>query len=65
MEFSRSSAEPGDAINLRVTTDPNSLVNVLAVDQSVILLKTGNDITQKDVSLRCILASFFVLSIDL
>ena len=52
MDFSRSSAEPGDDINLLVTTDPNSLVNVLAVDQSVILLKSGNDVTQKDV--RCL-----------
>ena len=42
--------EPGDNITLQITTDPLSQVHLLAVDQSVLLMQTGNDITQGDVS---------------
>jgi len=51
MSFDRSQAEPAENVSLEIRTDPNSLVNVLAVDQSVLLLATGNDVTQTDVRL--------------
>ena len=35
---------------MRVTAATDSLVGLLAVDQSVLLLAGGNDITQADVS---------------
>uniref|UniRef100_A0A1A9W1S6 TEP1-F n=1 Tax=Glossina brevipalpis TaxID=37001 RepID=A0A1A9W1S6_9MUSC len=37
-------AKPGQEITLNVKTDPNSYVGLLGVDQSVLLLKSGNDI---------------------
>jgi CD109 antigen len=40
------SVEPGKAVDISVKAKPNSYVGVLGVDQSVLLLKTGNDITQ-------------------
>ncbi|XP_067661520.1 CD109 antigen-like [Haliotis asinina] len=45
----KTSAQPGESVNVQVTADPQSLVNLLAVDQSVLLLKSGNDITQSEV----------------
>ena len=49
VEFSRSMAEPSKKINLTVKADPGSKVNILAVDKSVLLLKSGNDITKDQV----------------
>ncbi|XP_071088378.1 CD109 antigen-like [Haliotis cracherodii] len=49
ISMDKTSAQPGDSVNVQVTADPESLVNLLAVDQSVLLLKSGNDITQSQV----------------
>lgn len=46
---SREEAKPGQEVELTVKTKPNSFVGLLGVDQSVLLLKTGNDITNKEV----------------
>ncbi|KAI6203725.1 hypothetical protein M3Y94_00589600 [Aphelenchoides besseyi] len=43
----RTSAEPGDPVKFTVKADPDSYVGLLAVDQSVLLLKSGNDITKE------------------
>lgn len=40
-------AKPGQEVELKVKTDPDSYVGLLGVDQSVLLLKSGNDL-QKD-----------------
>ena len=42
-------AEPGESALIRVKTAPNSFVGMLAMDQSLLLLKSGNDITESDV----------------
>lgn len=47
--FDQSTAEPAENVTLQISTDPFSLVSLLAVDQSVLLLATGNDVTQEDV----------------
>ncbi|XP_021378251.1 CD109 antigen-like isoform X3 [Mizuhopecten yessoensis] len=49
IRFDKTKAQPGEGINVDVTADPNSIVNLLAVDQSVLLLKSGNDITPAEV----------------
>ncbi|MCP9264379.1 Antigen-like protein [Dirofilaria immitis] len=41
-----TTAEPGDSIKYTVKADPDSYCALLAVDQSVLLLKSGNDITK-------------------
>ncbi|GBM39099.1 CD109 antigen [Araneus ventricosus] len=41
--------KPGAPVNVTVSTRPNALVGLLGIDQSVLLLKTGNDITKNDV----------------
>lgn len=53
LTMDRQSAEPGERVKLKVKADPNSYVGLLAVDQSVLLLKSGNDITKEMV--RCFL----------
>ncbi|KAL5012797.1 hypothetical protein ScPMuIL_011348 [Solemya velum] len=50
LSFDRAEAEPGDNISLAITADPQSVVNLLAVDQSVMILGTGNDVTHTQVS---------------
>ncbi|XP_033626083.1 CD109 antigen-like isoform X2 [Asterias rubens] len=47
--FDQDEVKPGDNINLEVTAEANSYVGILAIDTSVMLLKTGNDITQNQV----------------
>lgn len=50
LAIDKQSAEPGDSIKFTVNADPESYVGLLAVDQSVLLLKSGNDITKEIVS---------------
>ncbi|XP_033743827.1 CD109 antigen-like isoform X3 [Pecten maximus] len=50
ISFDKTKAQPGEGINVDVSADPNSIVNLLAVDQSVLLLKSGNDITPAEVT---------------
>lgn len=38
-------SKPGRSLYVRVQADPGSQCNVLTVDQSVLLMKSGNDIT--------------------
>jgi CD109 antigen len=45
LSMDRTEAEPGTPVEVRVTADPGSFVGLCAVDQSVLLLKSGNDIT--------------------
>lgn len=46
---SREEAKPGQEVEIGVQTKPNALIGLLAIDQSVLALKTGNDITQTDI----------------
>ncbi|XP_046553016.1 CD109 antigen-like [Haliotis rubra] len=45
LEFSKNESQPHEDINVKVSADPQSLVSLLVVDQSVTLLASGNDIT--------------------
>ena len=47
IEFSTNGTEPGQNLDLTVRADPDSFVGVMAVDQSVLLLDSGNDITKE------------------
>lgn len=49
IELSKQRAKPGEDISLTVSTKPNSLVALLGVDQSVNLLKKGNDLDQDEI----------------
>lgn len=46
VQVAPASVEPGKAVDIVVKAKPNSYVGVLGVDQSVLLLRTGNDITK-------------------
>ncbi|XP_053399007.1 CD109 antigen-like [Mercenaria mercenaria] len=49
IDFDKTKAQPGENVNVIVKADPMSVVNLLAVDQSVLLLKSGNDVTASEV----------------
>ncbi|XP_067949557.1 CD109 antigen-like [Watersipora subatra] len=49
VSYSKESAQPGESVDVQVTAVSGSMVGLLAVDQSVLLLAGGNDITQADV----------------
>lgn len=49
LELSSDQGKPGDQVSITVNTKPNSYVGLLGVDQSVLLLKTGNDIDKSSV----------------
>ncbi|XP_070070891.1 thioester-containing protein 1 allele S1 isoform X5 [Drosophila takahashii] len=42
-------AKPSEEVKLRVKTDADSFVGLLGVDQSVLLLKSGNDLSQDEI----------------
>lgn len=49
LELSTLQAKPGQDLKITINTKPNSYVGLLGVDQSVLLLKSGNDIEKKSV----------------
>lgn len=52
IKFNKKKALPGEKVELQIKADAKSLVNILSVDKSVLLYKTGNDITVQDVSIQ-------------
>lgn len=42
-------AKPGEDVKLKIKTDPESFVGLLGVDQSVLLLKSGNDLDKDQI----------------
>lgn len=44
IELSSDQVKPGDQMEISVKTNPNSFVGLLGVDQSVLVLKKGNDL---------------------
>ena len=58
IQFNTNAASPSEMVFLNVTANPGSLVNILAVDKSILLLRTANDITTTDVIIY-----YFVIAI--
>ncbi|XP_025086885.1 CD109 antigen-like [Pomacea canaliculata] len=50
LELSTNKSEPHTDLDVYLTADPDSMVYLLAVDQSVLLMKTGNDVTPDEVA---------------
>ena len=50
VQMDKSQAEPADTVQVTVRASPLSTAYLLAVDQSVLLLRSGNDITAGQVS---------------
>uniref|UniRef100_A0A4D5R9R7 TEP1-F n=1 Tax=Scolopendra viridis TaxID=118503 RepID=A0A4D5R9R7_SCOVI len=44
-----NSTKPGADIDVSIKTNPNAFIGLSAIDQSVLLLKKGNDITTKEI----------------
>ncbi|XP_065299747.1 CD109 antigen-like isoform X1 [Dermacentor albipictus] len=49
VQTSIAETKPGGQLNVLVSTKPNAYIGVLGVDQSVLLLKKGNDLSQEQV----------------
>lgn len=46
MDVSREESEPDTSVDINFEAKPNSYIGVTGIDQSVLLLKSGNDITR-------------------
>ncbi|XP_050529257.1 CD109 antigen-like isoform X2 [Daktulosphaira vitifoliae] len=49
MDIGRVEAEPDTPVDINFETQPNSFIGITGIDQSVLLLKSGNDITHENV----------------
>jgi hypothetical protein len=49
LSSSKKSYKPGEAASIIVETTVNSVVGLLAIDESVLILREGNDIKPEDV----------------
>jgi CD109 antigen len=49
IQVSKQQVKPGEDLDISVSSNPNSFVGLLGVDQSVLLLKKGNDIEKSTV----------------
>ncbi|GFO10659.1 Cd109 antigen-like [Plakobranchus ocellatus] len=49
VKLDTTDAGPGDTVAVTVNADPSSAAYLAAIDQSVLLLKSGNDVTADDV----------------
>lgn len=49
LSASPEEVQPGDNVDVVIDTKPNAYVGILGVDQSVLLLRDGNDISREDV----------------
>lgn len=49
VDFDTHKAQSPDTVHVLVTADPSSVVSLLVVDQSELLLRSGNDITASEV----------------
>ncbi|XP_050076546.1 CD109 antigen-like [Anopheles maculipalpis] len=49
VSLSKEQTKPGQDVEISISTNPDSYVGLLGVDQSVLLLKSGNDITKEQV----------------
>jgi len=45
VDVSRDEVEPDTSVDINFEAKPNSYIGVAGIDQSVLLLKTGNDIS--------------------
>ncbi|XP_062547429.1 thioester-containing protein 1 allele R1-like isoform X9 [Armigeres subalbatus] len=45
LQMSKTETKPGQDVDITISTNPDSYVGLLGVDQSVLLLKSGNDLT--------------------
>jgi CD109 antigen len=50
LSLNTTQASPADGVSVQVTATPGSYVGLLAVDQSVLLLKNDNDLSTDAVS---------------
>lgn len=48
VKLSDATVQPGQSVNIDITTKPKSYVGLLGVDQSVLLMKKNNDLTTED-----------------
>lgn len=49
LDLSTMQASPGQDIDITISSKPNSYIGLLGVDQSVLLLRKGNDLEESQV----------------
>ena len=64
VSYSKNRTQPGDTVDVKVSAVTGSMVGLLAVDQSVLLLAGGNDITQADASIPRVYLRIYKLALN-
>ena len=54
MRFEDDERKPGENTNIILNATPGSRVAFVAVDKSLLLLKTGNELTKEKVCAECV-----------
>lgn len=49
LDVSQDVAKPGDIVDIKVKSNPNSYIGLLGVDQSVLILRKGNDLERRNI----------------
>lgn len=49
LEIVPDKAKPSQMIDINVTSNPNSYIGLLAIDKSLMTLRSGNDLTESDI----------------
>lgn len=44
LDVSQDLAKPGDVVNIKIGSNPNSYIGLLGIDESVLILRSGNDL---------------------
>lgn len=49
IDMSKDVAKPGDIVDINVKSNSNSYIGLLGIDQSVLILRDGNDLARTDI----------------
>lgn len=49
LDVSQETTKPGEIVDINVTSNPKSYIGLLGIDQSVLLLRSGNDLAQDEI----------------
>lgn len=49
LNVSSDKAKPGDVVDVKVTSNPKSYIGLLGIDQSILLIRGGNDLARDEI----------------
>lgn len=49
IDLSQTVAKPGDVVDINIKSNPNSYIGLLGIDESALILRSGNDLNRHEV----------------